>query len=453
MTNQRPYAAGAVRPRRPHRADAGQQAEDGEATDVEIESIAAGGDGVGRVGGLVAFVPRTAPGDLVSARLSERAGGRFARGKLLAVRRAGPNRVDPRCPHYDGDRCGGCQLQHLSYEAQLAAKSKIVRDAIARIARRVVEDAQVEPSPRQWRYRSKLTLEIRRQGRGAWIAGLHCFDEPDEVFSLDDCPITDERVVACWRDILRAASDLPAADRLRGSVRVTGEGEGEGQGEGDDFVFVLDGGTTWTRTAAFRAAVPLLTEVWWRPEGGSRHLVESRQRTPVVAGASFSQVNEDVAASLRRHVVERAMSYAPESAVDAYAGSGTTATALAALGVRVTAIEADRRAAATSARSLPAGSRSLSARVEDVLQSVLPADALIVNPPRSGLSGRVASVIASVEPPPRVLLYVSCDAATLARDLTRLPRYEIVSLRPFDMFPQTAHVETVCELVPVAAIS
>jgi len=443
VTNQKPYVRGALRPRRPRRAEGGRRAEGSDAIDLEIESIAAGGDGVGRVGRLVAFVPRTAPGDAVSVRLYERAGGRFARGELLAVRRAGPNRVDPPCPHYDGDRCGGCQLQHLSYEAQLVAKGRIARDAITRIARRPVEDVQVEASPRHWRYRSKLTLEIRRQGSGSWIAGLHRFDEPDDVFSLDDCPITDARVVACWRDILRAASDLPPADRLRGSVRVTVDG----------FVFVLDGGTTWERAAAFRAAVPSLTEVWWRPDGGSRRLIERGQHVPGPAGASFSQVNDDVAALLRTHVVERAMSYSPESAVDAYAGSGATATALAALGVRVTAIEADRRAAAMSARSLPTGSRSISARVEDVLQSVLPADVLIVNPPRSGISGQVASVIAKVEPPPRVLLYVSCDPATLARDLSRLARYDIASLRAFDMFPQTAHVETVCELVPAAAIS
>ena len=151
---------------------------------------------------------------------------------------------------------------------------------------------------------------------------------------------------------------------------------------------------------------------------------------------------------LRRYVIERAVSYDPETAVDAYAGSGAMATGLAARGVHVTAIEADRRAAAISASSLPAGSRSISARVEDALQSALPADALIVNPPRTGLSAEVASVIASVERPPRVLLYVSCDPATLARDLTRLAGYRIASLRAFDMFPQTAHVETVCELVP-----
>src|SRR6266513_590446 len=94
---------------------------------LEIESIAAGGDGVGRTNGLVVFVPRTAPGDLVTVRIAGK--GSFARGALRSVARPSPDRTDPPCPHYTGDRCGGCQIQHLSYPAQLRAKQRIIRDA------------------------------------------------------------------------------------------------------------------------------------------------------------------------------------------------------------------------------------------------------------------------------------------------------------------------------------
>src|SRR5205823_13820414 len=95
---------------------------------VPIDSIAAGGDGVGRNNGLVVFVPRTAPGDLVTARIAGK--GTFARGALRTIARPSSERIDPPCQHYTRDRCGGCQLQHMSYAAQLKAKQRIIRDAI-----------------------------------------------------------------------------------------------------------------------------------------------------------------------------------------------------------------------------------------------------------------------------------------------------------------------------------
>ena len=118
--------------------------------------------------------------------------------------------------------------------------------------------------------------------------------------------------------------------------------------------------------------------------------------------------------------------------------------------MRVTAIEVDREAAAWCATRLPTGSRSLTGRVEDLLTRALPADAVIVNPPRVGLHAHVTAALARSLPLARTIIYVSCDPATLARDLARMPGYRIASLVAFDMFPQTAHVETVCELVPIA---
>jgi 23S rRNA (uracil1939-C5)-methyltransferase len=132
--------------------------------DIEIERLAAGGDGVGRADGVVVFVPRTAPGDRVRARLEVRK--RFALGTIDAILTPSPDRVDPPCSHYEVDRCGGCQIQHLAYPAQLRAKSGIIRDALTRIGKREVAAPSVEASDRQWRYRRKLTLAMRRrQGR------------------------------------------------------------------------------------------------------------------------------------------------------------------------------------------------------------------------------------------------------------------------------------------------
>ena len=127
--------------------------------DLQVQGIAAGGDGVGRSEGLVVFVPRTAPGDVARVRIEMVK--RFARGSLESLIQPSPDRVTPPCDHYTADRCGGCQLQHLRYDAQLEAKRGIVMDAMQRIAKRNTEIPATRRSPAEWRYRNKLTLAMR----------------------------------------------------------------------------------------------------------------------------------------------------------------------------------------------------------------------------------------------------------------------------------------------------
>ena len=403
---------------------------------VRIDSIAAGGDGVGRSEGMVVFVPRSAPGDLVDVRLTGRK--RFARGTIGRIEEPSPDRVDPPCAHYVRDRCGGCQVQHMRYDAQLDAKSGIIRDGLTRIGKREVGAPTVEPSPDQWRYRAKLTLAIRRKGSGH-VIGLHPYDDPAGVFQLSDCPITDERVVAVWRDIFRNAGLLP--DRAdRGSVRIRDDGAA---------TVVIEGDSTWPASRRLFDAIPAIETLWWKPENEARRLVATRGDDR--AGASFAQVNPEMAAVLRAHVLDRVRSHSPRSVVDGYAGSGATAIPIAAGGVEVTAIELDADASAACAAALPGTSRALRGRVEDLLPRALPADLVLLNPPRTGLDEQVPAQLEAAHPRPRAVIYVSCNPATLGRDLARMPGYRIASVRGFDMFPQTAHVETVCELVPEAA--
>ena len=405
------------------------------AVSVAIDSIAAGGDGVGRTNGLVVFVPRTAPGDVVTAQIAGK--GHFARGTLRSVVTPSPDRIEPPCPHYTRDKCGGCQLQHLAYEAQLEAKRGIIRDSLQRIGKRQAELPPMEPSPKDWRYRTKLTLTMRRRG-ARWIAGLHPYDDPVHVFALSDCPITDRRVVAAWREVMDADSFFPDARELRGSVRITSGGP----------TFVMMGGQSWGARDQFLSAVPSLSAVWWEPteDQPRRRILDRRQdRSP---SASFAQINREMAELLRDYVVERARARDPRTVIDAYAGAGHTALALSEAGIRVTAIELDADASAWSASKLREPSRAIQARVEDALPGVLPADLVLLNPPRAGLDGRVTETLEKEAGHVRSVIYVSCNPATLARDLSRLPSYAIESVRAFDMFPQTAHVETVCELTP-----
>lgn len=399
---------------------------------LRVESVAAGGDGIGRLDGLAVFVPRTAPGDLVD--VAVRTTGRMGKGRLLRVVEASPERVPPQCRHYDGDRCGGCQLQHLSIAAQREAKRRMVSDAFARIARRVVDVPPLVASPREWAYRSRLTLAMRRNG-SRWTLGLHRHDAVDEVFDLTECRITDDRVVAGWMAVREASGLLPVARELRGTIRLAG----------DDLAFVLEGGSAWPASHAFSEAVPAFGVIRWRAHDGTMRVVVDR-RVEGTPEESFDQVNQPVAALARAALVERVLAANPGTVVDAYAGLGMTTRALGAHGVTVTAIELDAVAARYAASHAP-GATVLAGRVEDLLPRCLPADVVIVNPPRAGLHERVPAALLAV-PRPRRVLYMSCDPATLARDVSRLPGWRVTWVQAFDMFPQTAHVEVVCELTP-----
>jgi len=408
---------------------------------LEIESIAAGGDGVGRSSGLVVFVPRTAPGDIVTARISGK--GRFARGSLRAIARSSGDRIEPPCQHYTRDRCGGCQIQHIAYTAQLRAKQRIVRDALERIGKRETLLPEIHGSEHEWRYRTKLTLAMKRMPGGEWLSGLHPFDDPGRIFALNDCPITDVRVVETWRAILQRSEFFPAVQSLRGSVRLTADGP----------VFNLIGAMRWPGASPFFDSQRTLAAMWWENDEGTRRLMGDRRLTGPLGypAASFSQVNPVVASRLRAHVSRIVTAHGPTTVVDAYSGAGDTAVEFTKNGAQVTAIELDDEAARWCALRLPAGSTSVTGRVEEVLARVLPADAVVLNPPRAGTDERVTQILEQVPRKPSVLVYVSCNPATLARDVARLPSYRIASLVAFDMFPQTAHVETVCEMVPQAA--
>jgi 23S rRNA (uracil1939-C5)-methyltransferase len=404
---------------------------------LEIQSLATGGDGVARDDGLVVFTPRTAPGDRIEAEVELQ--GRVGRGRLTRIVEPGATRVAPRCAHFaPPDRCGGCQLQHIDITAQREEKARMVRDAFQRIARRDVALPEVVGGA-PWRYRRSLTLAIRREGERTW-AGMRAFDDPEAVFHLTDCEITDPTLVASWRAILAHASALPEGDRLRGTVRMLPAG----------MAFVLEGGTEWPQIERFLGALTTLVAVWWQPHGKRRRLVADR-RTGAEPGASFVQVNAEIATRMQSHLLSLAATHSPRSVLDAYSGAGDTAVALAAAGAAVAAVELDEEASAFAAMRLHPPSRAITARVEEMIGRLLPVDLVVLNPPRAGVDARVTTALVAAAVRPRAILYVSCDPATLARDVGRLTGWRVAGLRCFDMFPQTAHIETVCELVPVAA--
>lgn len=435
-----------------------------------IDRIAAGGDGVGRVDGLAVFVPRTAPGDVVQVAYVAHA--RHGRGRVLQIVTPSAQRVEPACVHYERDRCGGCQLQHLAIEPQREARRQIVQDSLARIGRRTIPLPPLEHGD-AWEYRGRLSLTLRRRG-SSWIGGLHAHDDPVRVFPLEQCHIAHPVLVAVWQAvrgvIRRGEVPLPSVEStgaLRLSLRLDSDADGEAS---PSVALVLEGGSVWPDHAAWTAAVreadPRVEGVWWTPAaaatvpGGSdvragRVTAPEMEYAPQAREAlAFAQVNREVATALREHVFEAVQQFAPRRVIDGYAGTGVLSARLAAEGVAVVAIEADPAGAEAAVGRLAGITAPLPRGrvVCDLMERALPAvdepvDVVVLNPPRRGIHPEVAAWLeAPAQHGVRGVVYVSCDPATLARDLGRLPSWRVERVTCFDMFPQTAHVESVCVL-------
>lgn len=397
--------------------------------EVEIGAIAAGGDGVGRLAdGRAVFVPRTAPGDRALLRdvvLSKR----FARARLAGLVAAGPGRVDPPCPHYVDDDCGGCQLQHLSAAAQLAAKSRIVGDALRRIGKIAAPDPSVQPAPDAWRYRSRIALH--REGERI---GFHRITPSAPVFDLAQCHIATDAVMALWADLSRHRELLPPAVR-RLTLR-------EGREGNRAVVLDVTGDLRAVDLTALRDALPSV-DFWLTGDSGTAVPPTGRHSAP----PAFEQVYPEMGRELLAAALRLLAAEAGEVVWDLYAGRGAAAAALARRACRVAAVESDPGAMAAARGRATEGLsiRWVEGRVEDVLGLLDAPNRILLNPPRGGLAESVSEALAKSGA--RRLVYVSCDPATLARDLARLnEHYALATVEAFDLFPQTAHVETIAVL-------
>ena len=413
---------------------------------VTVGSIAAGGAGVARAkDGRVLFVQRTAPGDEALVRIPP-SRKRWAKAQLLDVIEPGAGRRVAPCPHYA--RCGGCTIEHLTYETQLRAKSEIVRDALKRIGGFDVESPVVTPSPSEFRFRNRVSFTLRRLPERVVIAGFHEIDQADRIVDISEaCLQPEEYLARVWSGIRQAwgdyASRLPSGPELRLTIRTTERG---------DASLLIEGGYGGGQPDVLLQLVPDLRSIWHRPSpgadavlvAGDEFLEETWDGSRLrVGGALFLQVNRGTAHLLESYVIGLAAVSDGDVVIDAYCGVGLHARRLAERGARVTGIELDPHAAAEAQR---AGIKVVEGTVEAALPAALPADLVILNPPRGGID--VAVVQALLNEPTRRIIYVSCDPATLSRDLARLrDRYQLRTVRCFDLFPQTTHVETVVELV------
>ena len=355
--------------------------------DLKITDIAFGGKGVARKNGKAVFIPFTIEGELVSAKIT-REKKQFAEAEFVDLGQRSPYRVDPPCPYFG--RCGGCAYQHIDYAHQLEIKTRQVRDLLKRIGK--LDDVPMRPiipSPLPYAYRNRVTVHAENGVIGYFQRDSH------RLIDVEHCPIAME-------EVNRELADLRSHD-------------------------VPDGHYTL------------------RARSGPR---------------VFSQTNDGVANALRDLIVQL-MPSNQELLVDAFCGAGFFAKALVGKFQRIVGIDWDRFAIAaakenaTEKETYIAGDieaelsrtdlTALSGQVSSGKTDGSAKTAVIVDPPAVGLSARLRKTM--VDLAPATLIYVSCNPATLARDLAELhSRFKVESVTPLDMFPQTAEIEVVAQL-------
>ncbi len=435
-----------------------------------IDDLAFGGEGVGRVDGYVVFVRGGVPGDRVRVKLVE-VRSRFGRAVIESVETPSPDRVEAPCPYFG--RCGGCRLQHLSYPAQLAFKAKQVRDCLERIGG--LGEFAMRPilaAPDQYGYRNKMEFTV---APGPLI-GLHQADRYDVVLDIERCLLqsdTMNRLLGELRQEARARA-LSVYDQASGEGLLRFVSLREGRRTGEAMVNIVattpDIEALGPLAEGLAARVPATASVVLNVNakkasvavGTEEHLLLGRDHIRESLGGlafrvsanSFFQTNTAQAERLFAVVEEACALEGGETVLDLYSGTGAISLLLARRCRRMYGVEVAAAAVTDAVRNARENGIEnctfLSGEVRHVLPTLMrdgvSAEVVVADPPRAGFHPKALLALAALAP--ARLVYVSCNPATLARDLGDLVRqgYRLEWVQPVDMFPQTPHIEAVARL-------
>ncbi|MHB8214857.1 MAG: 23S rRNA (uracil(1939)-C(5))-methyltransferase RlmD [Candidatus Sulfotelmatobacter sp.] len=445
---------------------------------LNIEKLIYGGDGLARLPagsagdkdrgrGKAAFIPFVLAGEKIDAAITEEKPG-FARAHATTIVEPSPHRIPPPCPHFT--HCGGCHYQHSTYEHQLDIKKEILRENLRRIAKLELScEIQLHPSP-PWNYRNRSRLQVRT--RPEFAAGYFKFAS-HELLPVEACPISSPL-------INRGIATLWQAGRAGKAVEGVREVEFFADA-GDAKLLIEFLCAPEARRAAVRAwaeelcaAMPEIAGVaaFREPQKGVQEPLvavgapeltyQTRTAAYRVSAGSFFQTNRFLTDELIEIVTA---GRSGGLALDLYSGVGLFSTALARDFRHIVSVETSQTAAADLKYNQPANGKVVQLPTDQYLADLQRAgkgkdrvdaansptppkpDLVVVDPPRSGLGDRVARALANTATPR--LTYVSCDPATLARDLLPLlaAGYRVEEVHLVDLFPQTYHLESVLHLV------
>jgi 23S rRNA (uracil1939-C5)-methyltransferase len=436
----------------------------GDIIELGLDSMACGGDAVGRHLGQTVFVPYGLPGDQVKVRVFD-AHQKYCRAVIMSIASPGPQRINPACPYF-GD-CGSCQWQMMDHTSQLAHKKTILEQTLARIGG--IKDAGIEVMAEgfPWHYRNKAQYPVS-QSKGKLVVGYYR-QGSHQVVPIDECPIIQpglNRVFQQARDILLTAK-MPGYDELtnNGILRHLILRYGQYQDK-ISLTLVCTKDKIYPEVMESLSAIPGVGSVWlnlnaepgntilgekWKLWSGENQMEEELDgiRYKLSAG-SFWQVNQLMAGVLYRRIKDELQLNNQQQAVDLYCGAGAISLQLAAAAGKVLGIESSTKAVDDARDSAKlngiANAEFMAGPAEVLLEKVQQADAVVCDPPRSGLKPEVIKRLSILKP--LKIAYLSCDPATLARDLKEIMKadYRISGLYLADMFPQTYHIETLAVL-------
>jgi 23S rRNA (uracil1939-C5)-methyltransferase len=402
---------------------------------VRFSGFAYGGEAFGRLAdGRAVFTPFVMPGELARVQVVEDKRG-FARARLVEVIEPSPERISPRCTHFAV--CGGCHYQHIPYVLQLSAKQAIVRDQLERIGGLTAPNVlSAVASPREYYYRNHVQFHLNPEGK----LGFHIWHS-DEVFAARECHLPEEALNGVWPQLDFEA--LPELERI--GLRL---------GIDEDVQLILESDSLETPELSIEdldiSATHLSPAGLLTLAGSPVVHIDVLGRVFEVSAGSFFQVNTAMAAAMAQHVLVTLPALQPLGSetllVDAYCGVGLFSAFLAPHVGRLIGIESSPSACEDFTVNLDEFDHVelYEARVEDVLPGLeIHPQIILLDPPRAGVDRKALDAILLMAP--RVIVYVSCDPSTLARDAKRLQAagYRLHQVTPFDLFPQTFHIESI----------
>ncbi len=440
--------------------------------ETEITAVTNEGSGVSRYEGMVVFTPFTAPGDLAKVKVAK-VGKSCIYGELASVLKPSKNRVEPNCPVFG--ECGGCSLRHMNYEAELFEKTNWVKDHVQRIGGFDMEPNPTLPSPKTEEYRNKAIYQAGKNEKGEPFFGFYR-RKSHEVIDCKNCRLQPKE----FEHILNAVAFFVKENKIsiydeakhKGLLRAVYIRKAEVTGE-IGLCLVLNG----DKLPAEKMLVSLLSTRF--PNIVSIVLNFNKDRTNVVLGkssrvifgkegitdvlcgvtvdiapAAFYQVNHDGAELLYSVAAEFAELTGNELLLDLYCGAGTIGLSMAKKAGKLVGVEivpeAIENAKINAARMGVTNAEFICGdagkAAENLKNRGLAPDIIVLDPPRKGCTEDALQTVAAMNP--KRIVMVSCNTATMARDLKILDElgYTPTKIQPVDMFPKTAHVECVCQI-------